>query len=277
MGNSHGGVRLLGNRDGPYHVQLAKSTTINSKGEIKWEDDGKMIQTSEISYAIDGLTCTLSMKKTTETNSDETLEIAVKDILHQSLHDGKQIQYSQIFFDKVTKRAGVDLTLKCTCSQTYPVSTLKTHSLCCPISKRTDTNSSTSVTRTKLCTYWYGTKKGILVREWKMRPGNLNIYMMTWAHYCVATNSNNGFSMVAKMRMPDNGYWDFKVNGPTLHPSLGLFFMIEQVNRTGTWKYTACPHCVIAQTERDHSSTSENEHNDDGVHRLPLQRLKYTY
>ncbi|RZC02011.1 hypothetical protein D0Y65_017255 [Glycine soja] len=52
-----------------------------------------------------------------------------------------------------------------------------------------------------------------------------------------------GLSVVAKVRV-SNGQLDITVEGPEQHPASALFCMFDQVNRTGIWKPTMCPHCA---------------------------------
>lgn len=41
---------------------------------------------------------------------------------------------------------------------------------------------------------------------------------------------------------------------PVQHPSSTLFYMFEEVERTGIWKPTACPHCENIQRNEDSDS-----------------------
>lgn len=60
--------------------------------------------------------------------------------------------------------------------------------------------------------------------------------------------------------MLDNGNLDFTVDGPVQHPSSALFYMFEEISRTGMWKPTMCPHCTNIQ--RQHRWQSESEDSD---------------
>ncbi|MCI02763.1 hypothetical protein A2U01_0023797, partial [Trifolium medium] len=51
------------------------------------------------------------------------------------------------------------------------------------------------------------------------------------------------------------------VNGPDRHPSSALFYMFEQVYRSGTWKLASCPHCA-GEVQRQ---SSEVKHKDDDI------------
>lgn len=291
MGNSHGGFSLLRNAgDSSYHFQRGKSVTINMKdGEYKREVDGKVTQTWEVSYDVEGLTCTLSMVKTLGADSNEKLEINIKDSTHREKISHEVIkEYSEGFCESVqTSETGL-LDVSYVCSSGYSRKARgrvieASSSTYFPQTRKT-TNSTGVTTSTTICRTGSGTRQGLLVREWKKKKGDEKPYMGTIAYYYANSNSREsnprsrldiGLSIVVKIRVSDNGYFtylDFTIDGPVQHPSSALFYMFEEVERTRVWEAMACPHCANIQRQRRWMLwQSESEDSDS----LPPARAGY--
>jgi hypothetical protein len=79
-----------------------------------------------------------------------------------------------------------------------------------------------------------------------------------------------GLSIVVDVRVVNNDF-DVSWKGHFEHPSLALFEMFQQVARTWTWKWTACPHCA-AQTHRQQFETeTENDDEERNYLQQPMQ------
>ena len=124
------------------------------------------------------------------------------------------------------------------------------------------TNARGDITQTSFDIYGRGRRRGLMVREWKQKRKGEKPYMGTVAHYYAnAKNGEDvGLSVVVKrIRVSDNGHFDFAVDGPEQHPVHALFYMFDEVLRTRTWKPTHCPHCA----KKHHPSyQSESEDSD---------------
>lgn len=110
-------------------------------------------------------------------------------------------------------------------------------------------------------------KGGLIVVEGKKRSKeDKYLYTTTVTHYYAISQGNMftqnkidiGLSMVVNFNV-SNGSINCTVKGPDQHPSAALFYMFEQVCRSGNWKLTACFHCAIA----DQGQSSEIKHKDD--------------
>lgn len=290
MGNSLGGFRFLRNAgDSSYHFQLGKSVTIDMKdGEYKREVDGKLTQTWEVSYNVEGLTCTFSMVKTLGNNSNDKLEINIRDTMHREKINDAVIRTDFEGFREWVKRSETGLLdVSYVCSRGYSEKARDSDIACSSkyIPCTRNTNNSTGVTTsTTICPYGSGTRQGLLVREWKKKKGDEKPYMGTIAHYYANSNSPEsnprsrldiGLSIVVKIRVSDDGNLNFTIDGPVQHPSSALFYMFEEVERTGVWEAMACPHCANIQRQRRWSRwmswQSESEDSDS----LPPVRAGY--
>nr|KYP66950.1 hypothetical protein KK1_013262 [Cajanus cajan] len=178
MGNRSGGFRLLGNGHSFYRIELGEAATISMKKRgIKLDEKThKMTQTWEVLYNVQGVISTFSItNKTTETNSDEELDIKIEDYTH-----------------------GIETDIA-----------------------------------------MYGETNYVTVRK-----AEAGLFLT----YIVGQNLID-FS---------SGRLEFNVDGPVEHPSSALFHMIEEATGTGTWKPTACPHCVNVQRQSDESEDSDS-------------------
>ncbi|KOM54253.1 hypothetical protein LR48_Vigan10g014500 [Vigna angularis] len=134
------------------------------------------------------------------------------------------------------------------------------------------------VTDTKICLYGTSNRCGLLVLECKNDcPHQRKAKAVTIAHYFVSSNgsvavnrssetTDIGFSVVTKVRVCD-GKFDITVEGPEPHPVFSLLHMFDEVNRSGIWKPSMCPHCRNIQ--REHSTMFSQSDSEDDVVPLP--------
>lgn len=280
MGNAPGSFRLLGNGTSSYHFQLGQLASISmKKGEEKWEDNGKRSQKWEVSYNVEGLTCTLSITKSTGINSDEELRIDIEDNRRREKINRHAIKQYSSGFTQIVGRAEAGLLVgNMICFHANSTKDVRgweeaASSTYVPYTRNT-TNSSGGVSSTTICPYGSsGTRKGLYVTEWKKKKENEKPYMVTIAHY-YANNGENlftrgidvGLSMMVKIRVSNGALFgidelDFTVDGPVQHPSSALLYMIEEVTRTKMWTPRACPHCANIQRQRRWQSESDDSDN----------------
>ncbi|TKY44607.1 hypothetical protein E2542_SST30884 [Spatholobus suberectus] len=72
-----------------------------------------------------------------------------------------------------------------------------------------------------------------------------------------------GLSVVAKFR-PSNSKLDMTVEGPDRHTASALFYLFDEVYRTGVWKPTLCPHCAQIPTQRSQSGGEDRGITNNG-------------
>ncbi|XP_027357153.1 uncharacterized protein LOC113866522 [Abrus precatorius] len=108
-----------------------------------------------------------------------------------------------------------------------------------------------SVLETDVYKYESATRTRLIVKEeWKKMRGNeLMPFMATVAFY-YTYGTYIGLSIVIYIRVSDDGYLDLDVDGPIQHPTSALFYMFDEVTRTGLWKPTMCPHCAAVKKQR---------------------------
>ncbi|KAJ1384136.1 hypothetical protein SESBI_42791 [Sesbania bispinosa] len=256
MGNNHGriGLRLLRNEDCWHHLQLGKSASIDIKErEYKLEGNGKMNQTWKVCYTVEGLTCTLTLVK-----YYNELKINIEDYVckGQNIYGNIRVRFIR-FSDTVRKTEGglLDVSalieekeLRRTVEGRQETVTAENMEVFPPARKTTDAWGG--VTETTIWDYMEGTRKGLIVREWKKKRGDEKPYR-TVAHYFI--------------RVSEDGGLDYGVDGPVQHPSSALLYMFGEVSRTRTWKPEACPHCK----QRSMFSQSESEDNESTSHLPP--------
>ncbi|BAU02864.1 uncharacterized protein HKW66_Vig0123600 [Vigna angularis] len=143
---------------------------------------------------------------------------------------------------------------------------------------RKNVDACGGVTDTKV--YLYGTTNrcGLLVLECKKNDSHeRHAKAVTIAHYFVSSNgsvavnrssetTDIGFSVVTKVRRCD-GKFDITVEGPDPHPVFDLLHMFDEVNRSGIWKPSMCPHC--RNIRREHNRMFLQSDSEDDVVPLP--------
>lgn len=99
----------------------------------------------------------------------------------------------------------------------------------------TYTNDSFGVVvATSLIPYGSGTRKGLLVEELKKKRNEKACILTLAHHYANSNNVENylpsridiGLSMVAKIRVSDNGHLDFTVDGPCPTPFFDIILHV---------------------------------------------------
>ena len=241
MGNSpptNSSLRLR-NGDHPYRVQLGNSVALEFKGRKTGKrQDNEAIEAWKVSYTVDSSTCDVYLAKIVITHTGSTHDREEKLVL--------QINDLGIFAGNlsasVSKRAESGF-LHPLPSQRYtmnPESTIgSNHTI--------TTNALGGSTKTSFDLYGHGKRWDLLVREWKTKSKEEEPYTGTMAHYYAnAENGKDvGLSVVVKrIRVSQDGHLDFAVDGPEQHPVDALFYMFNEVHRTGTWKPTYCLHCA---------------------------------
>nr|KYP66947.1 hypothetical protein KK1_013259 [Cajanus cajan] len=103
---------------------------------------------------------------------------------------------------------------------------------------------------TEVNLYGSGNRGGFVVLELKKNSRDEKCNAATLAHYFAnsdgavfsRTGKDIGLSVVVKI-LASNGNLDIVMEGPQKHPSAALFYMFNEVYKTGIWKPTMCPHC----------------------------------
>ncbi|KAL9324584.1 hypothetical protein ACSQ67_009441 [Phaseolus vulgaris] len=126
------------------------------------------------------------------------------------------------------------------------------------------------VTDTKIYLYGTANRCGLLVWECNKNDSHQQAKAVTMAHYFVHCNGTGavnrssettdiGFSVVVKVGLSD-GKFDIRAEGPERHPVSALLYMFDEVNRSGIWKPSMCPHC--SNIRRNMSWLSDSEDSD---------------
>ena len=75
--------------------------------------------------------------------------------------------------------------------------------------------------------------------------------------------------------MSDDGHLDLAVDGPKQHPAAALFYMFDEVHRTGTWKPTYCPYCANSIIQRQRAGIfSQPDSEDSDIDYVPAALLR---
>ncbi|XP_045789194.1 uncharacterized protein LOC123884195 [Trifolium pratense] len=128
---------------------------------------------------------------------------------------------------------------------------------------------------TRVYCYGKGSKRGLIVVEGKKRSSeDKNLYAITVAQYyaisheniCNQNKINVGLSMIVHIHVLNDSF-NYTVKGPDQHPSSALFYMIDQVYKSGSWKLASCPHCA---GEPQGCQSIEVKQNDDDILRTNL-------
>lgn len=61
----------------------------------------------------------------------------------------------------------------------------------------------------------------------------------------------------------ENGSLNYTLKGPDQHPSSALFYMFEQVYRSGNWKFAPCPHCAGESQGQSSETMPKNNINNN--------------
>ena len=252
MGNSPPTGLRPNNGDRPCQLLLGLSAGLIFSGRnIERHSDGEINESWVMQYQVNMSTCSFVLTKTIGSSMsphhDEKLEIIISEDTHG------------ISFIVTVQKAEVDLLHPSSISHSQM-------SFIAIIS-----NALGGITETSVEIYGSGGWKGLVVREWKRRSKGEKPYMGTVAHYYAnAENGNDvGLSVVIKkIRVSHDGHFDFAVDGPEQHPVHALFYMFDEVLRTGTWKPTYCPHCANNIIQR-HRISWQSESEDSDIDNVP--------
>ncbi|BAU02865.1 hypothetical protein LR48_Vigan10g014700 [Vigna angularis] len=261
MGNNNGAcfLRLRGSLPFPSNIQLGTDATINMKSYITHSDDGTSAENAQVLYTVEGSNCKLVLRRVVCNGNVNALGF----VLHDSVICSGQKKLSFSIF-----KDGTDF-LNVFHSDKYSNLWTKT---------RKNFDAWDGVTDTKVCLYGTANRCGLLVLECKNDcPYQRDAKAVTIAHYFVSSNgsvavnrssesTDIGFSVVTKVRRCD-GKYEIIVEGPEPHPVFALLHMFDEVNRSGIWKPTMCPHCRNIQ--REHSTMFLPSDSEDDVVPLP--------
>ncbi|KAL9324581.1 hypothetical protein ACSQ67_009438 [Phaseolus vulgaris] len=258
MGNNNVACfyRHRGSLPFPCHLQLGRDASINLTTSVfhKW-DDGSYSDKAEVSYTVEGSTCNLMLNRCVEQNGHVSF---VSLLLHDSIAclEGEKLCLH------ITKFETGFITMEYKSNSSF-IAWTKT---------KKNVDAWGGVTDTKL--YFYGTANrcGLLVCQSKKNDYHGEVKAVTTAHYFVHSNGTGavnrssettdvGFSVVVKVGTSD-GKFDITVEGPEQHPVSALLYMFDEVNRSGIWKPSMCPHC--GNIRRNMSWLSDSE-DSDGV------------
>ncbi|WVZ14575.1 hypothetical protein V8G54_012141 [Vigna mungo] len=261
MGNNNVAcfLRLRGSLRFPSHIQLGTDATINMKSYITHSEDGTSAENAEVLYTVEGSNCKLVLRRVVCNGNVNALSFT----LHDNMICSGQKKLSFAIF-----KDGTDLL-----DVFHPV---KYSNLWTKTRKNVDAGGG--VTDTKVCLYGTANRCGLLVLECKKNDSHeADANAVTIAHYFVSSNgsvavnrsSENtdiGFSVVTKVRRCD-GKYDITVEGPERHPVFALLHMFYEVNGSGIWKPSMCPHC--RNIRREHSRMFLQSDSEDDVVLLP--------
>ncbi|KAL9324587.1 hypothetical protein ACSQ67_009444 [Phaseolus vulgaris] len=258
MGNNNVACyRHSGSLPFPCHLQLGRDATINLTTSVfhKW-GDGSYADKAEVSYTVQGSTCNLELIGSVDKNGRVY-------ILSLTLHDSiacLEKLWLQVF---KSETGFTTLEYKSNCSSIAWTKTKK------------KVDAWGGVTETKV--YLYGTTNrcGLLIWEHKKNDSDEDAKSVTVAHYYVRSSgtvavnrscetTDIGFSVVVKIAESD-GKFDITVEGPERHPVSALLYMFHEVNRSGIWKPSMCPHC--GNVRRNMSSSQSDREESDGRQR----------
>ncbi|WVZ14571.1 hypothetical protein V8G54_012137 [Vigna mungo] len=258
--NVPGVHRLRGSLPFPSTLQLGTYATINIKTSISnRRDDGSYAENAEVVYTVEGSKCKLLLKRTVWNGNVIQVAFIVQDIC-----SAKETLSLPIFKDGTGLLDVLDVV---TCSDVWT----KTRKIF---------DAWRGVTDTKVYLYGTANRCGLLVLECKKNDYHeRNAKAVTIAHYFVSSNgsvgvnsssetTDIGFSVVVKVGLCD-GKFDITVEGPESHPVSTLLHMFDEVNRSGIWKPSMCPHCRNIQ--REHTRMFSQSDSEDDVVPFPAQ------
>ncbi|TKY44602.1 hypothetical protein E2542_SST30879 [Spatholobus suberectus] len=231
----------------PCHIQLGRSVAVDLSASVDYKG---LVEKRTVLYTVDGSTSDLSLSRTFDTHGN------VKTVCFM-LSDGMYLPLDCINLEIRRTETNIGLSVDA-CSITWT----KTNSTVYPWG---------GVVETKVHSYGSGNRRGLIVSECKKNSTDGQYYSAaTVAHYFAqsrgtafngSTEADIGFSVVVKFRA-SNGRLDTAVEGPEQHPASELFYMFDQVNKTGKWKPTMCPHCYSLRRGRMMFWQSDSEDSD---------------
>ncbi|KAL9324615.1 hypothetical protein ACSQ67_009472 [Phaseolus vulgaris] len=217
--------------DLPEKFSLGASTSIDLSKDFKKDDE----ETFKVVYTVDKETCEVSF---TRYGVDQ----------HSN---AQKVQF--VVYDRVSLFTCSNIKMEITETNYISINTLMWSFF--PWDVTTKINKSFdawgSVVHTTVHLYGNGSRWGLVVVESKKKRSEEEAEVATVAHYFVKSSETSfdrssgtdiGLSVVAKIGV-SNGKFDITVEGPEQHPVSALLYMFAEVNRTGIWKPTMCPHC----------------------------------
>jgi hypothetical protein len=253
------GNNLCGEEHCSNHVTLGSHACIDMiKEEDESADDGGYSQAWTTSYKVYDSSCTLYLKKYVD-DCDDVNEVFLK--LEDDICFGGGIR---VWVRRVHANS-FDLHYK------YDKKFDDVMSF-----KSNDTFDRRGCVITRVFCYGKGGKRGLIVVEGKKKSReDKNLSTLTVAHYYVVSheiicNQNKidvGLSMIVHFHVLNDNL-NYTVKGPDRHPSSALFYMFEQVYRSGCWKLASCPHCAGEPQGRQ---SIEVKQNDDDILRTNLE------
>ncbi|KAK2397832.1 hypothetical protein QL285_059370 [Trifolium repens] len=268
MGNNLHGASLQ-TLHFPYHIQLGRYATIDiEKMEFSPKNLDPLfsapipIKKWIMSYKVDGSNCCLESEKHFTTNGakPEKTVLIIRDDICPS--DGIKL--------RITKQKNNVLELD------YTIQFIRHGPKNFFDTCQTQVNNTIN-TETIVIDYGSGSKGGLVIIKKKKISKDEIPYMVTIAHYYAVSCGNFfgkskidiGLSAIVKIQASeDDTGLDFEVEGPTQHPATALFYMFDEVRKTGIWKPTSCPHCAkIKRQQQQHNrmpwQQSETEDSDN--------------
>ncbi|WJX30125.1 hypothetical protein P8452_18698 [Trifolium repens] len=268
MGNNLHGASLQ-TLHFPYHIQLGRYATIDiEKMEFSPKNLDPLfsapipIKKWIMSYKVDGSNCCLECEKHFTTNGakPEKTVLIIRDDICPS--DGIKL--------RITKQKNNVLELD------YTIQFIRHGPKNFFDTCQTQVNNTIN-TETIVIDYGSGSKGGLVIIKKKKISKDEIPYMVTIAHYYAVSCGNFfgkskidiGLSAIVKIQASeDDTGLDFEVEGPTQHPATALFYMFDEVRKTGIWKPTSCPHCAkIKRQQQQHNrmpwQQSETEDSDN--------------
>ncbi|KAK2397812.1 hypothetical protein P8452_18690 [Trifolium repens] len=267
MGNNLHGASLQ-TLHFPYRIQLGRYATIDiDKFEFSPENLDPLfmapipIKKWIMLYKVDGSKCYLEFEKHFTTNGAKPDKTGL--IIRDDKCASNGIQLI------ITKRKNNVLELD------YTIQLIRHDPKFSFDTCQTQVNN-TIYTETIVIDYGSGSKGGLVIIEKKKISKDEMPYMVTIAHYYAVSCGNFfgkskidiGLSAIVKIQASeDDTGLDFEVEGPTQHPATALFYMFDEVRKTGIWKPTSCPQCAKIKKQQQHNrmpwQQSETEDSDN--------------
>ncbi|BAU02866.1 hypothetical protein LR48_Vigan10g014600 [Vigna angularis] len=263
MGNNNGAcfLRLRGSLPFPSHLQLGTAAIINMKTSTSdFFYDIAYAENAEVLYTVEGSECKLTLQRQVCYDYVRMVSFVLNDSIICS--DNKNLCLSMVKAETGMSNAFMS-----------PIAWTKT---------RKKVDAWGGVTDTKVYLYGTANRCGLLVLECKKNDyhDERTAKAVTLAHYFVRSNSSVaisrssettqiGFSVVAKVGLCD-GKFDITVEGPEPHPVSALLYMFDEVNRSGIWKPSMCPHCRNIRREHNRMFLQSDSEDSDGRRQHPV-------
>ena len=234
----------------PSHLKLGTYATINMTTRVSCRlDDGSYVEWAEVSYTVEGSKCNLLLTRLVHSDAHfNTVTFTINDSIIWP-------QFKSLSLHITKTKTGLLHTLDLKADS--PITWTKT---------RKNVDARGGAKNTKVYLYGTANRCGLLVLECEKIDYHGCAKAVTMAHYFVSSNglaavnrtsetTEIGFSVVVKVGICD-GKFDIALEGPEQHSVSALLYMFDQVNSSGIWKPSMCPHC--ANIKRECSRTPAN-------------------